>query len=102
MSFQASLQTILNLSEQEALLIARYFVAHVYEKNTSLLEVGKQANQLLFLNEGFVRIHADFDGREITQWISSPYYFITDLSSHCLINLRNGISQPYLTFLHGR
>lgn len=81
MSFQASLQTILNLSEQEALLIARYFVAHVYEKNTSLLEVGKQANQLLFLNEGFVRIHADFDGREITQWISSPGYFITDLSS---------------------
>ena len=81
MSLQASLQFLLHLTDNEAQEAANYFVPHTYNKNTSLLEVGKEATQLFFLTEGYIRIHADFDGKEITQWISVPGYFITDLSS---------------------
>lgn len=81
MSLQGSLQAILHLSDQEAQQASRYFVAHTYAKNTPLLEVGKQANHLFFLTDGYIRAHADSDGKEITQWISYPGYFITDLAS---------------------
>ncbi|MBB1139318.1 Crp/Fnr family transcriptional regulator [Myroides sp. WP-1] len=81
MSLHQSLQAILHLSDVEVQKIAPYFVAQSHEKNTCLLEVGKKADQLFFLAEGFIRIHADFDGKEITQWISFPGYFLTDLSS---------------------
>ncbi|WP_158962631.1 Crp/Fnr family transcriptional regulator [Myroides fluvii] len=81
MSLETSLQFILQLTDIEAKEAVNHFVPHTYKKNTSLLEAGKEANQLFFLTEGCVRIHADFEGKEITQWISSPGSFITDLSS---------------------
>ncbi|WP_413513847.1 Crp/Fnr family transcriptional regulator [Myroides odoratus] len=81
MPLHNALQTILNLSPTEAQQASQYFVPHTYPKNTSLLEVGKYTNHLFFLTDGFVRVHACFDGKEITQWISIPSYFLTDLSS---------------------
>lgn len=81
MLLHQSLQTFLHLSDVEAQKIAPYFTAQSLDKNTCLLEAGKKADHLFFLAEGFIRIHADFDGKEITQWISCPGYFITDLSS---------------------
>lgn len=81
MSLQASLQFALHLTDAEIQEAMNYFFPHTYQKNTSLLETGKEANQLFFITAGFIRVHADFDGKEITQWISVPGYFITDLSS---------------------
>lgn len=81
MSLQTSLQVILHLTDAEAQEAMRFFLPFTYPKNTTLLEVGKEAPQLFFIQEGYIRIHADFEGKEITQWISSPASFITDLSS---------------------
>ena len=81
MSLQTSLQFALQLTDTEAQQAANYFTPRKYEKNTCLLEVGKEADCLFFLTDGYIRIHADFEGKEITQWISAPGYFITDLSS---------------------
>lgn len=75
------LQAILRLSSIEAQQASQYFVPYTYAKNTSLLEAGKYANHLFFITAGYVRIHACFEGKEITQWISIPSYFLTDLSS---------------------
>ncbi|MDM1045720.1 Crp/Fnr family transcriptional regulator [Myroides sp. 1354] len=81
MSLQASLQFALHLTDDETQEAANYFLPYTYPKNTTFLETGKEAKQLFFLTEGYIRIHADFEGKEITQWISAPGYFITDLSS---------------------
>jgi hypothetical protein len=34
-----------------------------------------------FINEGILRIFNTIDGKEITQWISTPGYFVTEISS---------------------
>ncbi len=36
---------------------------------------------LSFVKEGFLRIYADTEKKEVTQWISSKGYFVTDLGS---------------------
>ncbi len=36
---------------------------------------------LSFVKEGFLRVFADSETKEVTQWISSKGYFVTDLSS---------------------
>lgn len=81
MSLQTSLQVMLHLTDAEAQEAMRFFLPFTYPKNTTLLEVGKEAHQLFFIQAGYIRIHADFEGKEITQWISTPASFITDLSS---------------------
>lgn len=81
MTLETSLQQLLNLSPQEAEIASRYFVVRNYTKNESILQTGKNAKELFFITQGYLRIHADFEGTEITQWISSPDYFLTDLAS---------------------
>ncbi|WHT38099.1 hypothetical protein QNH98_13545 [Myroides sp. mNGS23_01] len=46
MSLQAALQFMLHLTDDEAQEAINFFIPHTYNKNTSLLEVGKEANQL--------------------------------------------------------
>jgi len=81
MSLQNSLEVMLHLTDEEAQEAIRFFLPYTYPKNSILLEMGKEAHQLFFIQDGYVRIHADFEGKEITQWISTPTSFITDLSS---------------------
>ena len=38
-------------------------------------------DRLSFIQEGYLRVYAESGNKEITQWISVPNYFITELSS---------------------
>lgn len=42
---------------------------------------GRYCDKLGFLQEGYIRLYIEANDREVTQWISGPGYFITDLSS---------------------
>jgi CRP-like cAMP-binding protein len=42
---------------------------------------GKTCRQMSFIGSGLIRIYADNGEKEVTQWISTPGYFVTDLSS---------------------
>jgi CRP/FNR family transcriptional regulator, anaerobic regulatory protein len=50
-------------------------------KGNFLLNAGKRCDFLCFVQSGLLRIFADADGKEITQWISTKGYFSTDLAS---------------------
>lgn len=51
------------------------------KKDDYFLKTGKPCNQLSFIKSGLLRIYINQDGKEITQWISTTGYFVTDLSS---------------------
>ena len=65
-----TLQTALPLFKKEEL-----------EKGEFFIKMGRPAEKIAFIEAGLIRIYASSDEKEVTQWISTPGYFITELSS---------------------
>ncbi len=61
--------------------ISRLFKENTLKKGDFFLEKGKYCNQLSFVRSGYLRVYAETEYKEVTQWISTQGYFITDLSS---------------------
>ncbi len=61
--------------------ISSFFKPSTLKKGTFYLKTGQQSEELSFILSGLMRIYVDLETKEITQWISSQGYFITDLSS---------------------
>jgi len=71
--------------------ISSLFKSCTLKKDDYLLKTGKSCNQLCFVKSGLLRIYVSQESKEITQWISTTGYFVTDLSSLILIPLHVGI-----------
>lgn len=76
-----TLQESLHLSVQEAKIAEDLFSPITFKKGELLITTTQKCNNLYFIQSGFARIYALHDDKEITQWISSPNYFVTDLSA---------------------
>ena len=61
--------------------IAKLFVEKKLTRNEFHTTIGSRFGQLSFVKSGFLRIYRQSDKKEITQWISSPGEFVTDLNS---------------------
>ncbi len=62
--------------------IAALFQSQELAKGDFLAKTGQSCDGLSFIRSGLLRIYlATEDGNEVTQWISTPGYFVTDLSS---------------------
>lgn len=61
--------------------LADYFSERFLSKKQALIDAGQRKRFLAFILEGYFRIFAIHDGKEVTQWISSPGEFLTDLGS---------------------
>lgn len=55
-------------------------------KGDYFVKTGRPAQKLGFIESGMVRIYAASEEKEVTQWISTPGYFITELSSFVFQN----------------
>ncbi len=62
--------------------IAALFRPETLAKGDFFLKTGKSCEHLSFIRSGLLRIYVPTEGgNEVTQWISSQGFFITDLSS---------------------
>lgn len=61
--------------------IADMFTEERLSRNEFHTEMGTRFGKLSFIKSGFLRIHRQTDKKEVTQWISSPGEFVTDLNS---------------------
>lgn len=61
--------------------VSSFFHQETLSKGDFFLKTSKQCERLSFIRAGMLRIFVDTDGKEVTQWISTPGYFVTDLSS---------------------
>jgi CRP-like cAMP-binding protein len=69
------------VSSDDMETIVSMFELTVLKKGEYLLKSGKCCDQLSFVQSGLLRMFVLIDGKEVTQWISTPGYFSTDLSS---------------------
>ncbi|PZX51987.1 Crp/Fnr family transcriptional regulator [Algoriphagus chordae] len=61
--------------------ISSRFQPETLKKGDFLLKTGKPCNKLSFIKSGLLRVYKQTEDKEVTQWISTPSYFVTDLSS---------------------
>ena len=75
------IQKYFGAHEDELADISSFFTSTVLEKNGFFLRKGRRSARLGFLQSGIIREFIDVEGKEVTKWISTPGYFIVDLSS---------------------
>jgi CRP/FNR family transcriptional regulator, anaerobic regulatory protein len=79
---EQSIHNYFGLMQSEDLqTVSALFHTHEMKKGDYFLKSGKACDKLSFIQNGLLRIYTLQDGKEVTQWISSPGYFVTDLSS---------------------
>lgn len=61
--------------------IVSLFKPETIKKGDYFLQSGKQCEKLSFVQSGYLRVFVETEKKEITQWISTQGYFITDLSA---------------------
>ena len=61
--------------------ISKLFVETELKKGEFFIKSGQYCDKLSFIRSGYIRIYAISDDKEVTQWISTQGYFITDLYS---------------------
>ncbi|MNV13050.1 Cyclic nucleotide-binding domain protein [compost metagenome] len=62
--------------------IASLFRLEKLKKGDYFLKTGKNCEKLSFVQSGFLRMFVETEKKEVTQWISTKGYFVTDLSSY--------------------
>ncbi|MFN6945164.1 MAG: Crp/Fnr family transcriptional regulator [Cytophagaceae bacterium] len=61
--------------------IGSLFTASRLKKGDFFLKTGRPCEKLSFIKSGLLRIYVTLEDKEVTQWISTKGYFVTDLSS---------------------
>ncbi len=69
------------VAEDELAAIAGQFRPLEFAKGDYFLKQGRYCDRLAFITSGLIRLYREVDGKEVTQWISSKGYFVTDLAS---------------------
>jgi len=49
-------------------------------KGAFWLQAGEPVRKMAYLEQGLLRVYSLVEGKEITQWISTPGYFLTDIA----------------------
>ncbi|MNJ84359.1 Cyclic nucleotide-binding domain protein [compost metagenome] len=62
--------------------IASLFKPETLKKGDYFLKTGKNCDKLSFVQTGFLRMFVETEKKEVTQWISTKGYFVTDLSGY--------------------
>ncbi|GAL83821.1 hypothetical protein MYP_1049 [Sporocytophaga myxococcoides] len=72
------------IAPEDLKTIVSFFKPETIKKNDYFLKSGKSCDKLSFVQSGFLRIFVETEKRDVTQWITTQGYFVTDLSSFVL------------------
>jgi CRP-like cAMP-binding protein len=75
------IQSYFGVRPNNLMQISALFHEEEIKKGGYFLQTGKYCNKLSFIKEGMLRIYVTTAEKEVTQWISTKGYFVTDLSS---------------------
>jgi CRP-like cAMP-binding protein len=75
------ISTYFDTKKEESEKIASLFKEEQLSRNDFHTTFGERHGKLSFVKSGFLRIYKQTEEKEVTQWISSPGEFTTDLGS---------------------
>lgn len=78
---QRYLEQGFDLSQDQSEQLAQFFKPVRLQRNETHTEFGSRYASLSFVQSGYLRIYRQTESKEVTQWISSPGEFVTDLQA---------------------
>ena len=69
------------ISDDDLKSIVSLFKLTTIKKGEYFLKAGKLCDKLSFIQSGILRVFIETEDKEVTQWISTAGFFITDVSS---------------------
>lgn len=78
---QAYIHNYFNIGVNDLEEVEKLFQVTQLKKDEFICRENSKCDSLNFIISGYVRIYKHENGKEVTQWISSPSEFVTDLSS---------------------
>lgn len=78
---QTYIHSYFNIGIDDLQMVENLFEVTQLVKDEYICRENSRCESLNFIISGFVRVYKYENGKEVTQWISSPGEFITDLSS---------------------
>jgi CRP-like cAMP-binding protein len=78
---QKYITSYFGITNQNMDKITSLFTESKLKKGEYFTKSGQYCEKLSFVRSGFIRVFANANDKEITQWISTKGYFITDLYS---------------------
>lgn len=70
-----------SISIDDCQKVSGLFRSESLDKGSYFLKSGKQCNKLSFIQDGILRVFVNQPEREVTQWIGTAGYFVTDVHS---------------------
>jgi CRP-like cAMP-binding protein len=80
-TLEQHIKSYFGISEDELAIVASMFKLQEIPKGSYFLRTDHLCDKLSFIKSGMMRIYSTQDDKEITQWISTQGYFVTDLAS---------------------
>lgn len=80
-ALEQHIKSYFGISEDDLSTVASLFTLQTVKKGTFYLKTGHICDKLSFIKSGMMRIYVSDEEKEVTQWISTPGYFVTDLAS---------------------
>lgn len=80
-ALEQHIKSYFGINEDDLSKVASMFKLQHIPKGTFFLKTGHICNNLSFVKSGMMRIYVTNEEKEVTQWISTPGYFVTDLAS---------------------
>lgn len=68
-----------SISLDDCTKVVGLFKTETIEKGGYFLRSGKYCNKLSFIQDGILRVYVNLPDREVTQWIGTGGYFMTDI-----------------------
>lgn len=75
------IKSYFGISAEDLSVVASLFKPTSLKKGDYFLKTGHHCDKLSFIQDGLLRIYVSTPEKEVTQWVSSKGYFVTDLSS---------------------
>lgn len=80
-TLQTYLRSYFGIPNEKLATVASFFREESLDKGAFFIKKDQYCQQLSFIRNGFLRVYAETERKEVTQWISSQDYFVTDLAS---------------------
>jgi CRP-like cAMP-binding protein len=75
------IQSYFGISQEDLAQVGALFKRQTLKKGDYFLKTGRICDKLSFVQSGLLRVFVQTPDKEVTQWISTKGYFITDLAS---------------------
>ena len=75
------IQSYFDISQKDLTQFGSLFKRQRLKKGDKFFKTGRVCDKLSFIQSGLLRIYVQTPDKEVTQWISTKGYFVTDLAS---------------------